>query len=144
MGISATVEDQTAVAQRATLSTLSDMGEELVSIHRSSLRIAAEFSVRGWADGPTATSVTGSAALLQSQKLLGTEGLVVNLAGGLNEILEVGASQEIAQVYKLAVVLVLNVDDTPAVLAATNLLAVDDNGLLTTDNREGDDVLNCK
>jgi hypothetical protein len=53
----------------------------------------------------------------------------------------VGAGQEVAQVDKLAVVLVLNVDDTPAVLATANLLAVDNNGLLAADNGEGDNVL---
>lgn len=84
---------------------------------------------------------TSSAALLQSQKLLGAEGLVVDLAGGLHEILQVGAGQEVAQVDELAVVLVLNVDHTPAVLTAADLLAIDDDGLLTADDREGDDVL---
>lgn len=76
----------------------------------------------------------GSAAFLQSQQLLGTEGLVVDLAGSLNQVLQVGAGQEVAQVDELAVVLVLDIDNTPAVLATANLLAVDNNGLLTADN----------
>jgi hypothetical protein len=53
----------------------------------------------------------------------------------------VGAGKEVAQVDKFTVVLVLDVDDTPAVLAAANLLAVDNNGLFTADNRERNDVL---
>jgi hypothetical protein len=117
-------------------------GGELVAVHSRPLGVAAELTVRRGADGPSATRVaTGGAALLQSQQLLGTEGLVVDLAGGLNQVLQVGAGQEVAQVDKLAVVLVLNVDDTPAVLATANLLAVDNNGLLAADNGEGDNVL---
>lgn len=84
---------------------------------------------------------TTSAALLESEQLLGTEGLVVDLAGGLDQILEVGASQEVAEVDKFAVVLILDIDDTPAVLTAANLLAIDNNGLLATDDGEGNDVL---
>lgn len=107
----------------------------LVSVHGCTLRVAAQLPVRGGADGSVATAVaTGSAAFLQGKQLLGTEGLVVDLAGSLDQILKVGTGQEVAQVDEFTVVLVLDVDDTPAVLAATNLLAVDNNGLLTADN----------
>jgi hypothetical protein len=68
----------------------------------------------------------------------------VDLAGGLDQVLEVGAGQEVAEVDKFTVVLVLDVDDTPAVLAAADLLAVDNDGLLTTDNGERNDVLPSK
>lgn len=123
-------------------SAIPSEGSRSVSVHGGPLRVAAELPVCGGADGPAATRVaTGGAALLQSQKLLGTEGLVVNLAGGLDQILQVRASQEVAQVDKLAVVLILHIDNTPAVLTAANLLAVDYDGLLTADNREGDNVL---
>lgn len=81
------------------------------------------------------------AALLQSKQLLGTEGLVVDLAGGLDQVLQVGAGEEVAEVDELAVSLVLDVDHAPAVLAAADLLAVDDDGLLTADDGEGDDLL---
>lgn len=81
------------------------------------------------------------AALLQGQKLLGAEGLVVDLRRRLDEILQVRPQQEIPQVDELAVVLVLDVDDTPPVLAAADLLAVDDDGLLGADNSKGDEVL---
>lgn len=84
---------------------------------------------------------TGSAALLQSQELFGTECLVVDLASGFHQILQVGAGEEVAQVHELAMVLILDVNHTPAVLTAANLLAIDNNGLLTADNREWNDVL---
>lgn len=110
------------------------------------MRVAAELPLRRGADGPAAGRVTtatpGGAAFLQGQKLLGTEGLVVDLAGGLDQVLQVSAGKEVAQVNKLAVVLILDVDNTPAVLAAANLLAIYDNGLLTADNGERNDILN--
>ena len=49
-----------------------------------------------------------SRALLESKQLLGTEGLVVDLGSGLDEILEVGAEEEVTEVDELAVVLVLD------------------------------------
>jgi hypothetical protein len=114
----------------------------LVSVHGCALRVAAQFPVRGGTDGPAATGVaTSSAALLQGKQLLGTEGLVVDLAGSLHQILEVGAGQEIAQVDEFTVVLILDVDDTPTVLTAADLLAVDNDSLLAADNGERNDVL---
>lgn len=112
---------------------------QLVSVHGHSLRAPADFPVGGRADGSAATAVR--AALLQGQKLLGTESLVVDLRCGLNEVLEMGAEQEVSQIGELAVVLVLDVDHAPAVLAATDLLAVDDDGLLGANNSEGNQVL---
>lgn len=107
----------------------------LVSVHGRTLRVAAELAVCRGADGSAASGVaTGGAALLESQQLLGTEGLVMDLAGGLDQILKVGAGQEVAEIDKLAVVLILDIDDTPAVLTSTNLLAIDDNGLFATNN----------
>lgn len=117
-------------------------GGKSISVHSCPLRVAAELPFRGGTDGPTATSVTASgAALLQSQKLLGTEGLVVDLAGGFDQILKMGAGQEVAQVDEFAMVLVLDVDDTPAVLTTAHLLAIHDNGFLTPNNGERNDVL---
>jgi hypothetical protein len=37
-----------------------------------------------------------------------------------------GASKEISEVDEFAMVLVLNIDDSPSVLTTTNLLATDD------------------
>ena len=87
---------------------------------------------------------TSSAALLQSEQLLSTEGLVVNLAGSFDQVLKVGASQEVTQVDEFAVALILDVNHTPTVLTSANLLAIDDNGLLTSDNGEGNDFLHTR
>lgn len=111
----------------------------LVAVDGHALGVAAQFPVGGRRDG-SAAAVRG-AALLQSQQLLGTESLVVDLACRLDEILEVGAEEEVAEVDEFAVVLILHVDDAPAVLAANDLLAVDDDRPLATDNSERDGVL---
>lgn len=81
------------------------------------------------------------AALLQCKQLLSTESLVVDLGGGLDKVLEVGSEQEVSQVDEFAVVLVLNVDDTPAVLATTDLLAINNNVALRANNRKGNQAL---
>ena len=65
----------------------------------------------------------------------------MRLRGRLDEVLQVSAEQEVPEVHKLAVVLVLNVDDAPSVLATTDLLAVDNDVLLRADNGKGDTVL---
>lgn len=91
--------------------------------------------------------------------MLGTEGLVVDLGGGFDEVLEVGAGEEVTQVNKLAVVLVLDynalvgevwglphrrtVDNAPLGLASTNVLSVDNDCLLRADDGEGNEVLSC-
>ena len=49
--------------------------------------------------------------------------------------------QKVTQVDEFAVVLILDIDDTPSVLAPTDLLAVDDDILLRADNGEGDEAL---
>jgi hypothetical protein len=51
-----------------------------------------------------------SRALLEGKQLLGTEGFVVDLGGGLDEVLEVGACEEVTEVDELAVVLILDCD----------------------------------
>jgi hypothetical protein len=96
----------------------------VVAVHGHSLRVSAELSVSGRGDG--SATVTLCAALLECQKLLGTESLVVDLRGSLDEILEMGSEQEVSQEDKFTVVLILYVDDTPAVLASSNLLAIND------------------
>jgi hypothetical protein len=98
-----------------------------------------------------------SRALLEGKQLLGTEGLVVDLRSGFDEVLEVGAGEEVAQVDELAVVLVLDcdglvmklgdlgqyhtVDDTPLGLATTDVLSVNDNRLLGANDGEGNEIL---
>jgi hypothetical protein len=48
------------------------------------------------------------AVLLEGKQLLGAERLVVDQRGRFNQILQMGACQEVAQVNKLAVVLILD------------------------------------
>lgn len=85
--------------------------------------------------------MTLRAALLQRQQLLRPECLVVDLARRFDQILQVRPCQEVSQIHKLAVVLVLDVDHAPAVLPAAHLLPVDDNVLFAANDGEWDDVL---
>ena len=112
---------------------------DLVAVHRHTLRVPAHLAVGGRADGPAA--VTLGTALLQGQQLLGTEGLVVDLRCRLDQVLQVGAEKEVSEVDKFAVVLVLHIDHAPPVLATTNLLAVNNDRLLGTDNGKGNQAL---
>jgi hypothetical protein len=66
------------------------------------------------------------AALLECQKLFGAEGLVVNLRCCLNQVLEMGAGKEVSEIDEFAVVLILNIDNSPSVLTTADLLASDD------------------
>lgn len=86
-------------------------------------------------------TATSGAAFLQGHQLFGAEGLIVDLAGGFNKILKVGAGQEVAEVYEFAVVLVFNVDHAPAILSAADLFSVDNNVLLASDDGKWDDIL---
>ncbi len=76
-----------------------------------------------------------SAALLEGEELLGAEGLVVDLRRGLDQILEMGPEKEVPEVDEFAVVLILHVDNAPPILAAAHLLAIDDDGLLGSDEQ---------
>jgi hypothetical protein len=49
--------------------------------------------------------------------------------------------EEVTEVHKLAMSLIFDVDDTPAVLTTTDRLAVDDHVTLGADNSEGDHAL---
>lgn len=81
------------------------------------------------------------AALLEREQLFGAEGLVVDLRGRLDEVLQVRAGEEVAQVDEFAVPFVFDVDGAPAVLAAAHGLAVDGDAALGADDGEGDDGL---
>lgn len=65
----------------------------------------------------------------------------MNVRCCFNQILQTCRDEEVSQMRKLAVSLVFHVDETPAVLAATDLLAVNNNGLLRANNSKGDDAL---
>lgn len=101
--------------------------------------MSAQLALRRRADGPAVR--LSVAVLLQRHQLLRAEGLVVDLGRRLDEVLQVCPCEEVAEEDKLAMVLVLDVDNAPAILAASDLAAGDDDGLLGTDDREGDDVL---
>lgn len=47
--------------------------------------------------------------------------LVVNLAGGLDQVLKVSTGEEVAEVDEFAVPLIFHVDGTPAVLTGGNV-----------------------
>lgn len=85
--------------------------------------------------------MAGSAALLQGQQLLGTESLVVDLRSRFDQILEMGTGEEVSEVDEFAVVLILDVDNSPSVLAPTDLLASNNDRLLRSNDGEWDDVL---
>lgn len=80
-------------------------------------------------------------ALLERKQLLGTERFVVDLGCRLDQVLKVGAGEEVTKVDKFAVLLVLDVDGSPAVLTAANSLAVDVDVALAANNSEWDDRL---
>lgn len=65
----------------------------------------------------------------------------MNLGCGLDEVLEVCSQKEVTQVNELAVALVLDVDNAPPVLATADLLTVNNDRLLGSDDGEGDQVL---
>jgi hypothetical protein len=47
----------------------------------------------------------------------------------LDEVLEMGTCEKVSEVDEFAVVLVLNVDDSPSILSSTNLLSTNDDRL---------------
>jgi len=52
-----------------------------------------------------------------------------------------GPREEVSQMHELAVVLVLDVDDSPAIFTTTNCLPIDDHITFRTDNCEWNDFL---
>ena len=79
--------------------------------------------------------------LLQCKQLLRPERLVVDLRSRFNQVLQVRPRQKVAQVHKLAVILVLHVHHAPPVLPSANRLAVNDHTALGADHRKRNDVL---
>ena len=122
------------------------LGVILVPVHSHPLAVPAKFTIGGGRDGARAVATTDSGALLEGEQLFGAERLVVDLRGRLDEVLQVRAGEEVAEVYEFAVILVLDcrllmiivvahaicrtIDKAPTVLATADLLAVDDNVLL--------------
>jgi hypothetical protein len=115
---------------------------DLVAIHRQFLGVTAQFSISRWANRAIAWVATScSTVILQGKKLFGAESLVMNLAGSFNEILKVGAGEEISEIDEFAVIGVFDVDDTPAVLTTAHLLPIYNNVLLAANNGKWNCVL---
>lgn len=81
----------------------------LVPVHGHTLTVPAKLTVGGWRDWARRMT-TDSRALLEREQLLGTERLVVDLGGRLDEVLQVGACEEVTEVYEFTVGLVLDCD----------------------------------
>lgn len=112
-----------------------------VSIHGHALRTSAQLPVCGRTNGPATSHTACCTTFLQSQQLLRSERLIVNLARRFDEILEVSTCKEVPEINEFAMVLVLDIDDTPFVLSASDLLAINNDGFLAADDGEWDDVL---
>lgn len=62
-----------------------------------------------WRDGCVGARASGLlSGFLDSKKLLGTEGFIVNLCSGFNQILQVSSGKEVAKVHEFAVVFVFD------------------------------------
>lgn len=85
--------------------------------------------------------MTDGAGLLEGKQLLRTERFVVDLRRRFDQVLQMRPGEEVAEVDKLAVRLILDVDDSPSVLAASDLFAADHNGFFRADDCKWDDVL---
>lgn len=88
-----------------------------------------------------AAAVSNCTALLEGEQLLGSERFVVDLAGRLDQVLQVGAGKEVAEIDEFAVVLVLDVDGAPSALSAADSATVDVQRLVATNNGEGNEAL---
>lgn len=119
------------------------VGEEahLIPIHRHPLALPAQLAIRARTNRPRSLPMHLRTTLLERQQLLRAEALVVDLRRCLDEVLEVGAREEVAEVDELAVPLVFHVDGAPAVLAPAHGLAGDVDVALGADDGEGDDAL---
>jgi hypothetical protein len=81
--------------------------EILVPVHGHTLTVPAKFTVGRWRDRARGMAADGR-ALLEREELLSTEGFVVDLGSGLNQVLQVGACEEVAEIDEFAVGLVLD------------------------------------
>lgn len=79
--------------------------------------------------------------LLQRKQLLRPERLVMDLRGRLNQILEVRSRQKVAQVHKLAVILVLHIHHPPPILSSAHRLPSNNDTPLRANHRKRNNVL---
>ena len=80
-------------------------------------------------------------SLLQRQQLLRPKRLIVDLGRRLDQVLQVCPRQKVAQVDKLAVILVLHIHHSPAVLPTTDRLAINDHTALRPNHSKRNDIL---
>lgn len=115
-----------------------------VTVQCDPLTIPAQLPLSRRTDGPTTTHATSCASLLECQQFLASVIFVVDLSSRVDQILKMCSSQEVAQVDKVTVVLVLNVDHAPTVLTCANLATVYVDCLLGANNCEWDKALRSK
>lgn len=65
----------------------------------------------------------------------------MDLRGCLDEVLQVGASEEVSERYKFAMALILDINDAPSVLTASDLLAPNEYRPLRSNYSEWNDAL---
>ena len=65
----------------------------------------------------------------------------MDLTGSFDQVLKMGAREEVAQIDKFAVVFILDIYHAPAVLAATNLLPTNDDGFFAPNNGKWNNIL---
>ena len=83
---------------------------------------------------------SSSTILLERKQLLGPESLIMDLTGRLDQILKMRPCQKVPQADEFAVRLVLDVDDSPSVLTASNALASYYDVFLGSDNGKGNQI----
>jgi hypothetical protein len=89
--------------------------------------------------GSSSGAITpGRTSLLERQQLFRPESLIMDLGSSLDQVLQMGAEQEITKVDEFAMTLVFDVDDSPTVLTSANGLAINDHVALGSDDRKGD------
>lgn len=132
------LSDRSRETPAASISTCFDLS---ISIHGHALRPSGQLTFGSRADWPAPCHAARSAAFLECQQLLRSECLVVNLTGSFDQILQVGAKEEIAQVDEIRMSLVLHVDCSPSVLPCRHLPAVDHTGAFTPDHGERGEFL---
>jgi hypothetical protein len=65
----------------------------------------------------------------------------MDLRCGFDQILEMGSGKEVSEVNKFAMVLILDINNTPSVLTSTNWLSSNDDIPLRSNNSEWNNVL---
>ncbi|CAG8744428.1 5158_t:CDS:1, partial [Acaulospora colombiana] len=118
-----------------------DGGNDKCSISASWTRYAIEWLFAFLCSRSSSLSrscSTSRGCLLEGKELLRSEGLVVDLGRSLDQILQVCPEEEITEVHELAMTLILDIHNTPSVLATADGLSVNDHIALRANDGEGD------